>query len=88
MYNPLKVFLLIGLLLVFAGFILEARFLFHYFMGPGTGLVQSLIFGAVLTLAGLLEIMGGVLADLISFNRRLIEDVLERIKKLELGEKR
>ena len=84
MYNPLKVFLIAGLGVLAAGSILAIRFLYYYFTLSAAGLIQSLIFGAVLMLGGLTIILVGVLADLIQFNRRLIEDVLERVKKLEL----
>jgi hypothetical protein len=48
--------------------------------------VQSLNAGAVLILFGIVLAVLGVVADLLSVNRRLIEDVLLRLKRLEYGE--
>jgi len=42
------------------------------------------ILAAVLLLAGFQMFLTGVVADLIATNRALMEDVLTRIKKLEL----
>lgn len=84
MYNPLRVFLTLGLLLVSLGSLLAFRFLYFYFTTGGAGRIQSLIFAAIFFLSGVSVILVGLLADLIQFNRRLLEDALERIKRLEL----
>lgn len=84
MYNPLRVFIDIGAVFVFAGVMLSARFLYYYLTSGGAGHLQSLIFAAVCMIAGVSIILGGILADLIQFNRRLLEDILERLRKLEL----
>jgi len=54
----------------------------------GGGHVQSLILSAVLLLVGFQIVMIGLLADIIGANRRLIEDVLYRVKKLELPDRK
>lgn len=83
LYNPLQVFLSLGATFVGAGVLIGLRFLYFYFESKGSGHVQSLILAAILTIVGALIIMVGMLADLIRFNRLLIEDVLERMKVLE-----
>lgn len=88
MYNALRVFFTLGALFIGTGSLLACRFLFYYFQGRGNGLVQSLIFGAIFILAGVITLIAGIVADLIQFNRRLIEDVLERVKRIELNEDR
>jgi hypothetical protein len=47
--------------------------------------VQSLILAAVLSIVGFQVIVMGLVADLIAANRRIGEDVLYRVKQLELG---
>jgi len=86
MYEPLKMFSMIGVLIFGAGFLLSARFLYFYFTGNGGGHIQSLILSAVLMMIGFQVGMSGLLADLIRNNRRLIEDTQYRIKKMEIGE--
>jgi len=84
MYKPLRVFLAIGILLVVIGSIPIARFLFFYFSGDGAGHVQSLILGGTLLILGFVTFLIGLLADLVGFNRRLIEIVLEKVRRLEI----
>ena len=88
MYEPLKVFTYIGLALFIGGFLLTARFLFNYvtdFTG-GARYVQSLIISAVLMIVGFQVVLIGLLADVISANRKLLEDLLYRVRSLELPE--
>ncbi len=87
MYEPLRVFIVAGLILLLGGFILSFRYLYFVFQGEGKGHVQSVIIAAVLFIAGFQVILSGLMADLIAINRRLSEDILLRIKRLELGEK-
>lgn len=84
MYEPLKIFFYIGALVFSPGIILSIRFLYFYLSGSGAGHVQSLILAAVFMIIGFQIIVIGLVADLISGNRRLIEDNLYRIRKLEL----
>ena len=83
MYRPLRVFMYLGLGLLFLGSIPLVRFLIHYFLGNGEGKIQSLIVGAILMTLGGLTFMFGLLADLISFNRQLSEMTLQRVRELE-----
>jgi len=84
MYEPLKTFMTIGALVFGAGLTLSLRFLYFYFVAGGRGHVQSLILSAVLMIVGFQIGMIGLLADLIAANRRLLEDTLYRVKKVEL----
>ena len=84
MYNPLKVFLMVGGGFFGVGFLLGVRFVYYFVTrSGGSGHVQSLILAAVLMIVGVLMAMSGLIADLIRFNRILIEDVRERTKRLE-----
>jgi glycosyltransferase involved in cell wall biosynthesis len=81
-YRPLKTFFAIGTLLFICGAALGARFLYYYFRGEN-GHVQSLILAGVFLITGFQTWLIALLADLIAVNRRLTEDVLIRVKKLE-----
>ncbi len=82
-YKPLKTFFTIGVLLLLAGSALGARFLWAFAHGDRGGHVQSLILASVFLIAGFQTLLIGLVADLISVNRRLSEEVLVRLKRLE-----
>ncbi len=84
MYEPMKMFAWSGMVIFTPGALLAARFLYYYVTGDGTGHIQSLILASVLMIVGFQIAMIGLVADLIGGNRRLLEDTLYRIKKLEL----
>ncbi len=81
MYRALKVFTWSSIFLVLAGLALGIRFLFFYFQGMGGGHIQSLILTAVLLIIGFLTFLIGLLADLVSFNRKILEEILYRERR-------
>jgi glycosyltransferase involved in cell wall biosynthesis len=85
MYEPLKVFSYIGLSLFFVGFLLALRFLYNYVTDVAFGprFLQSLIFSAVFMIVGFQVLLIGLLADVISANRKLLEDLVYRVRKIE-----
>lgn len=83
MYNPLRVFVAIGLGALLVGMAPIARFLWYYANGEGQGHVQSLIIGGALLVLGFLTVLLGAVADLIARNRLLLEQTLERVRMLE-----
>ena len=83
MYQPLKVFFYLGLVLTLIGITPVIRFLYFYFTTGHSGHIQSLILGGILLLMGFFTFLFGLLADLISNNRQLSEKALEKIKYLE-----
>ena len=85
MYRPLPVFISSGLFLLVGGLALSGRYLYFMAHGEGTGHTQSVIVAAILLISGFQVILIGLVADLIAINRRLSEDILLRIKRLELG---
>ena len=84
MYEALKVFTFIGLLTFGAGFATSLRFLYFYFTGSGAGHLQSLLLSSVLLIVGFQVMLMGLVADVISSNRKLLEDLLYRARSLEL----
>jgi glycosyltransferase involved in cell wall biosynthesis len=80
-YRPLRTFFYASLVPTIAGAVLCARFLYYYFITEGaTGHVQSLVLAAVLLLIGFGLFTLGVVADLSSANRRLLQEILYRIR--------
>ncbi|MCK5580042.1 MAG: glycosyltransferase family 2 protein [Candidatus Omnitrophica bacterium] len=88
MFNPFRLFLTLGSAFSLIGFLIGCRFLFYYLMGSGGGKIQSLILAAALLIIGFQLFIIGLVSDLISANRRLIEDALLRIKKIEIKKHR
>ena len=86
MYRPLRVFTIISGIFILAGFVLSLRFLYFYVNGQGAGHIQSVILAAVLLIIGFQVFLIGLVADLIGFNRKILEDVLFRLRRMELGE--
>jgi glycosyltransferase involved in cell wall biosynthesis len=84
MYEPLKVFTYIGLTMFGAGFVVSLRFVYYYFHNQAFRHLGSLIAAAVLLIVGFLVLAIGLLADVISGNRKLLEDLLYRVRTLEL----
>ncbi|WP_414828126.1 glycosyltransferase [Alteromonas sp. H39] len=84
MYQPLKVFVMLGGIITLIGLIPIVRFLIYYMMGEGDGHIQSLILGGVLALLGAITFLIAIIADLINFNRQLIEQTLEKVRRMEL----
>jgi glycosyltransferase involved in cell wall biosynthesis len=85
LYEPIRVFWSLGLLMLGVGFLLFVRFgVYSVLYGP-QGLIQSLIIGSALSIIGVQTILMGLIADLIAANRSLIEDTLLRVRKLELS---
>jgi len=68
-----------------AGLALGVRFLVYYFQGQGVGHIQSLILTAILLIVGFQVLLIGLLADLIGFNRKMLEEALYRIRRMEIA---
>ena len=85
MYEPLKIFTYIGIIFFGAGFAISLRFLYFYLNNAGQGHLQSLILSAVLMIVGFQVLLIGLVADVISGNRKLIEDLVYRVRKMELS---
>lgn len=80
-YRPFKFFFSIGTVFFLVGFLLGCRFLWHWLAGGGRGMTQSLILAAVLMLMGTVFSMMAFIADLLSVNRQLLEDIQYRQRR-------
>jgi hypothetical protein len=86
MHEPLKAFFYFSVPFFLIGIPVIVRFLWLSVTehNGSIGHVQSLMLGSASTIIGVLIMLIGLIADLISNNRRLIEDTLFRVKKMEL----
>jgi glycosyltransferase involved in cell wall biosynthesis len=85
MYQPLRVFTGLGSIMILWGLVLGARYLYFVLMGQGGGHVQSIILAAILLIVGFQIMLIGLLADLIGFNRIILEELLYRLRRMELN---
>jgi len=90
MYQPLRVFTMIGGVFIAGGAVLGLRFLYFFLFSPrgGTGHIQSLILAAILLIVGFQVCLIGLLADLVRLNRRMLEEALYRVREIKLVEGR
>jgi glycosyltransferase involved in cell wall biosynthesis len=83
-YKPFAAFTVVGVLTFLAGTVTGLRFLYFYLQGEGSGHIQSVILAALLLGAGFFLVVAGIIADLISVNRKLLEKIDLRLRRLEL----
>ena len=83
MYRPLKFFMTIGIIIFAIGLIPGIRFLYFMATGSGNGHVQSLILASTLMLIGFQTMVIGMQADVISANRKLLEDIQYHVRKVD-----
>jgi glycosyltransferase involved in cell wall biosynthesis len=89
MYRPLRVFTTLSVIMILVGTALGLRFVYYYIIdtlmaGMPTGHIQSLILAAILLIVGFQVLLIGLVADLIAFNRKIMEETLYRIRRLEI----
>ncbi len=81
LYRPFRFFMTIGLILFLSGVVIGVRFLVFYLMGDGGGHVQSLILSSILVGIGFQTMIVSFVVDILSVNRRLLEELLYRSRK-------
>ncbi|MEO8353771.1 MAG: glycosyltransferase family 2 protein [Chthoniobacteraceae bacterium] len=82
-YKPLRFFLWLGTVPFTLGFLLGVRWLVLFSQDPTRGREPSLILAAILILIGVQMWGMGIVADLIAVNRKLLEDIQLRVKRVE-----
>ncbi|MEM8828470.1 MAG: glycosyltransferase family 2 protein [Cyanobacteria bacterium P01_G01_bin.19] len=91
-YRPLQFFTLLGSVPFSLGFLLCCRWLFLFWgiIGddPAKPRVPSLVLAAILILIGVQFLIFGLVADLMSVNRQLLEDIQLKLRRKELEEKK
>lgn len=89
LYRALRVFLVAGGLMIAGGLLLGLRFVYYFVAHGGySGHIQSLILAAILLIVGFQICLIGLIADLISFNRKIMEETLYRLRRVELDQAR
>ena len=86
-YKAFRFFMSVGIFVFSLGFLGGARYLYYLISGSGSGHVQSLILSSILLGIGFQTMLTAFLADLLAVNRRLMEDVQYRVKKLNYSDK-
>ena len=87
LYRPLRIFSVLSAILIGSGTVLGLRFVYYnYFLKEGTGHIQSLILAAVLLIVGFQVFTIGLVADLVSANRKILEETIFLVRKQEYGQ--
>ena len=86
MYRPLRVFMTLGAILIGLGLVPGVRFLWFYMTGNRVGHIQSLILAAILIIIGFQVVLIGLLADVQASNRKLLEEVVYRLRRRDAGD--
>lgn len=79
-YRPFRFFAIISAIFLILGLLTGGRFLYFYANGEGSGHVQSLILASILIITGVQTAVIAIASDLISINRKLLEDIQIRLK--------
>jgi glycosyltransferase involved in cell wall biosynthesis len=82
-YRPIQFFAIPGTCALFIGVLIGIRFLAFWFTGAGTGHVQSLILSALLVGIGFFLLVVSLIVDLIANNRKILENINFRVKKMD-----
>lgn len=82
-YEPLKVFSYIAFFIFTPGIVLIGRFTYLYITDDQGSHLQSLIVGSILILISFQVGLLGLLADIMSVNRRLNENILYKLKNIQ-----
>lgn len=85
MYKPLYCFAWLAGVFGVLGVAIGVRFLIYYFAGSGTGHIQSLILSSMLITIAVLCGVIGLLGDVISANRKLLEEIQFELRKMDYG---
>jgi glycosyltransferase involved in cell wall biosynthesis len=82
-YKPFRFFLAMGMALFSMGLILGLRFLYYYITNDGQGHIQSVVLAGVMMGIGFQTFLVAFIADLLSVNRKLLEEIQYRLRKQE-----
>jgi glycosyltransferase involved in cell wall biosynthesis len=80
-YQPIRVFSTLGIAFIAAGLYPMLRFFYYYLAYGSDGHIQSLIAGSVLLIVGFQVFILSLIASALSWNRRMIEELLLRERR-------
>lgn len=82
-YRPFRFFITIGLSLFLAGILIGLRYIYYLTTEHASGHIQSLILASIFLAIGFQTMLVAFLADLQSVNRKLMEDLQYKLKKID-----
>ena len=83
LYRPLYFFFMLGSILALVGVGFFVRYFVFFCSGEGGGHLQSLILASTLLIVGFQTIVVGLLGDVISANRKILQDVQYHVRKMD-----
>ena len=83
MYRPLYFFFMLGSILALVGVGFFVRYFVFFCSGEGGGHLQSLILARTFLIVGFQTIVVGLLGDVISANRKILQDVQYHVRKMD-----
>jgi glycosyltransferase involved in cell wall biosynthesis len=86
-YKPFAFFLSIAVFLLIIGLVFGLKFLYLHMYNKGTDGITSLIVSTVFLAMGFNTALIAFIADLLAVNRRILEDLQYRIRKMESNDK-
>jgi len=81
MYRPLKFFITIGSIIGAVGLVFVIRFIVIAIIDSPEGHIQSLVLSAMMIMVGMQFIVSGLQADIISANRKILEDIQLKVRE-------
>lgn len=79
-YKPFKFFFILSLPFFITGLILEIQWIIAWLNDKSLGLIPRLFLGGLLLTVSILFFIAGIFADLISTNRKILEEIKKKIK--------
>ncbi len=86
MYKPMRFFCTVGVVLLAVALAIAIRYLVYFFGGSGAGHVQSLLLSILFALIGVQCVVAGLQADLISTNRKILQELQYRMRKMDYAQ--
>lgn len=86
-YRPFRFFAILAGMFFLVGALIGLRFLYYFVFESGVGHIQSLILSAILIITGVQVGVIAVLSELLSINRKILEDIQKRLKHQDLQKK-
>ncbi len=86
-FRPLRFFGLVGIALTLIGIAPLVRFFYLFLQGDSNGHLQSIVIGVMFVILGYINLVLGLLGSSIGWHRKVTEEVLYRMKKMELHDR-
>lgn len=86
-FRPLRFFGALGIALTIIGLAPIVRFVYFFIVNERSGHLQSIVIGVMFIILGYINVVLGLLGSSIGWHRKVTEEVLYRVKKIELREK-